>query len=49
VEIRGDPLAFFFLEPDTGIEEEFLLVLLHTLEPELVADNPALVKDNKDN
>jgi len=49
VEIGCDPLAFFFLEPDAGVQEQLLLVLFHALEPQLVADNLALVEDNKDN
>lgn len=49
MEIGGDPLAFFFLEPDAGVKEELLLVLFHALEPQLVADNPTLVEDYKDN
>ena len=48
VEVGGDPLAFFFLEPDAGVEEEFLLVLFHALEPQLVADDLSLVEDDED-
>ena len=33
MKVGGDPLAFFFLEPDAGIKQQFLLVLLHSLEP----------------
>ena len=48
VEVGGDALAFFFLKPDAGIEEKFLLVLFHPLEPQLVADDLTLVEDNED-
>ena len=49
VEIGGDPLAFLFLQADAGVEEEFLLVLFHALEPQLIADDLSLVKDDEDN
>jgi len=48
MQIRGDPLPFLFLQPDRGIEEEFLLILLHLLELQLIPDNLPLVKDDKD-
>ena len=48
MEVGGDSLAFFFLEPDAGVEKQLLLVLFHALQLQLVADNLALVKDDED-
>ena len=47
VEVGCDPLAFFFLEADRGIQEQFLLVMLHSLQLELVTDDFTLMKNNK--
>jgi len=49
VQVCGDPLAFLFLEANAGVEEQFLLVLLHPLQTHLVANDFPLVKDNEDN
>jgi len=47
VEVGGDALAFFFLEADGGVQQQFLLVLFHALEPQLVPDDLSLVKDDE--
>ena len=49
VEVGCNTLAFFFLEPDGGVQEKFLLVIFHFLQAHLVADDLALVEDDKDN
>ena len=47
MEVSGDPLAFFLLQPDTGVEEQLLLVLFDPLQLQLIANDLPLVKDNK--
>jgi hypothetical protein len=47
MEVGRDALAFFFLQADTGIQEQFLLVLFHPLQFHLVPDDLTLVKDDK--
>jgi hypothetical protein len=47
MEVGGNALAFFFLQADGGIQQEFLLILLHALEAQLVAYHLTLVKDNE--
>ena len=47
MQVSGDPLAFFFLQPDAGIEEQLLLVLFDPLQLQLIADDLSLVKDDK--
>jgi len=44
MKVGGDPLAFFFLEADRGIQQGFLLILLHALQLLLVADYLPLVE-----
>lgn len=47
VEVGGNTLAFFFLQADGGIQQQFLLVLFHALQAQLVAYHLALVKNNE--
>ena len=47
MQIRSNTLPFFFLPADGCIQEDLLLFFLHFLELHLVADNPSLVKYNK--
>ena len=47
VEVGGNTLAFFFLQADRGIQQQFLLILLHALEAQLVAYHLTLVKNNE--
>jgi len=49
MQVSGDTLAFFLLKPDAGIEEQFLLVLLHPLQFQLVTDDLTLVKNDENN
>lgn len=48
MEIGGNTLPLFFLEPDRGVEQQFLLILLHALQPQLIADDLSLMKDDED-
>ena len=47
VQVSRNALAFFFLKADGCVEQGFLLVLFHTLELLLVADNFTLVEADK--
>jgi len=47
VQVGGDPGPFFFLQPDRGVEQEFLLLIFHFLQGHLVPDDFTLVKDDK--
>ena len=40
-------LSFFFLQFDGSVEEDFLLLLFHLLQPRLVAHHLSLVKDDE--
>jgi hypothetical protein len=47
VKVGGDALTFFLLQADGGIEQHFLLVLLHFLQLQLVTDHFALVENDE--
>ena len=48
MEVSCNALPFFFLKADGSIKQGFLLILLHTLQLLLVADDFSLVKSDKD-
>jgi hypothetical protein len=49
VKVGGYTLPFFFLGLYGSGQQELLLLLFHTLHLHLVLNDPALVKDDKDN
>ena len=46
-EVGGDALTFFLLQADRGIEQHFLLVLLHFLQLQLITDHFTLMKNDE--
>lgn len=47
VEVGCNTLPLLFLEPDGGVQQHFLLFLLHPLELHLVADHLPLMEDDE--
>lgn len=49
VQVGRDPLPFLFLPANGSIQQDFLLLLLHLLELQLIPENLSLVEYDEDN